>query len=265
MQTVVGIFTSRTAGEQVVEQLRSYGIPDDCVNLLTPQEDEKAIQSVPTTQTEQPGMGKALGGVVGGAAGMAAGAHLTSILASVIVPGVGPVIAIGLAASALLGIGGAVGGALAGGALEDSLATGLPQDELFVYEDALRRGRTVVFALASDEEQAEVVRNIFTRAGAESLDAARDQWWVGLRSAEEEEYTLQGGNFLQDEPEYQAGFEAALRRDLRGKPYPDALPVLRQRYPESCHTEAFQKGFARGQLYQRHLLERATPPSQLHP
>jgi hypothetical protein len=265
MQTVVGIFTSRTAGEQVLEQLRSSGIPDDCVNLLTPKDDEKAVHSVPTTQTEQPGMGQALGGVVGGAAGMAAGAHLTSILANILVPGVGPVIAIGLAASTLLGVSGAVGGALAGGALEDSLATGLPQDELFVYEDALRRGRTVVFVLASDDQQAEAVRSILTRAGAESLDAARHQWWIGLRSAEEEEYTLEGGNFLQDEPEYQAGFEAALRRDLRGKSYTDALPVLRQRYPQSYDKEAFQKGFARGQTYQRHLLGQATLPSQLRP
>jgi hypothetical protein len=265
MQTVVGIFTSRIAGERAIEQLRSYGIADDSINLLTPQDDEKALHSVPTTQTEQPGMGQALGGVVGGAAGMAAGAHLTSVLASVLVPGVGPIIAIGLAASALLGIGGAVGGALAGGALEDSLETGLPQDELFVYEDALRRGRTVVFVLASDDEQAEVVRDVFARAGAESLDAARKQWWVGLRSAEEEQYTLQGGNFLHDEPDYQAGFEAALQRDVRGKSYTDALSVLRQRYPQSYDREAFRKGFERGQTYQRHLLEKSTSSSQLHP
>jgi hypothetical protein len=265
MQTVVGIFTSRTAGEQAIEQLRSSGIPDDCVNLLTPQDDEKALHSVPTTQTEQPGMGQALGGVVGGAAGMAAGAQLTSVLASVLVPGVGPIVAIGLAASALFGIGGAVGGALAGGALEDSLTTGLPQDELFVYEDALRRGYTVVFVLASDDEQAEVVRSVFARAGAKSVDAARKQWWVGLRSAEEEQYTLQGGNFLHDEPEYQAGFEAALQRDLRGLSYTDARAVLRQSYPQSHHTEAFHKGFERGQIYQRQVLEKATLASQLHP
>ena len=39
-------------------------------------------------------------------------------------------------------------GAVAGGALEDGLAHGLPKDELYLYEDALRKGHSVVFAFA---------------------------------------------------------------------------------------------------------------------
>ncbi|MGH7962287.1 MAG: hypothetical protein ACRERD_10770, partial [Candidatus Binatia bacterium] len=159
-------------------------------------------------------MGKALGGVVGGAIGLASGAQLATAAATALIPGVGPVIAIGIAGGALLGIGGAVGGALVGGAVEDTLDTGLPQDELFVYEDALRQGRTVVIALADDDDQAERVQSVLSQCGAESVDAAREKWWVGLRDAEAEEYAaprVGNGNFQHDESIYRCGFEAALR------------------------------------------------------
>ncbi len=71
---------------------------------------------------------------------MAAGLEFGAAAATVLIPGVGPVLAVGLAAAAILGIGGAVGGAAAGAALEKDSTTGLPADELFVYKDALRQG-----------------------------------------------------------------------------------------------------------------------------
>ena len=33
------------------------------------------------------------------------------------------------------------------------------------------------------------LREIMKKEGAESVDAAREQWWVGLRSAEENHYS----------------------------------------------------------------------------
>ena len=85
--------------------------------------------------------------------------------ASLLVPGVGPVIAAGLIGAALLGLGGAATGALAGDKIEDAMDEGLPHDELYVYEDALRRGHTVVIAFAEDDEQA--------RSGAHGSGAGR--------------------------------------------------------------------------------------------
>ena len=128
------------------------------------------------------------------------------------VAGVGPVFAAGLVAAALLGAGGAATGAAVGGALEDSMARELPHDELFVYEDALRRGRSVVLVVADDDEGEEKARGVFAQSGAESLDAARDNWWVGLRDAEEAEYTVDGGDFSVDEPTYRRGFGSAQKR-----------------------------------------------------
>src|SRR4029434_2882867 len=152
-------------------------------------------------ETEQPGMGKAIGAVVGGVTGAALG-PIGLAFVSLLVPGVGAVAAAGLYAAALLGVGGAAAGAAVGGTLEDSMSDGLPKDALFVYEDALRRGRTVVIALAKDDEQAEAARTALEEVGAESIDAARKQWWIGLRDAEAEHYSAGERDFTADEAAY---------------------------------------------------------------
>jgi hypothetical protein len=133
-------------------------------------------------------MGPALGAVAGGALGVASGLSLGTAAASVMIPGVGPVMATGLIGAALLGAPGAVIGAGIGDRLEDTIAAGLPKDELFVYKDALQQGRTVVIEVAGDESQATNARAALMDAGAESLDAARQKWDVGLRDAGRERY-----------------------------------------------------------------------------
>lgn len=256
MATVAGIFNSRAEAEQALERLHSAGIPEDRLSLLTPgTSTEEVAEAVPTTETEQPGMGTALGGVAGGAMGVAGGLHLGAAAASLLVPGVGPIFAAGLIGAALLGAGGVAAGTTLGGALEDSIAKGLPHDELFVYEDALRKGRTVVIAVADDAAQAEAGRAALAQAGAESVDAARDQWWVGLRDAEEAEYATQGRDFKSDEAEYRRGFEAALHPQARGKAYDEQLAWLRERFGEDCARDPFKCGYDRGQTYQRGLTE----------
>ncbi len=249
MRTVVGIFTSRADAERAIRPLRSMGIGEEKINYLAPGASKEALEAVPTTETEQPGMGKALGTVVGGVAG-ATGA---TAAASLLIPGIGPVVALGVAAAALLG---AAGGATVGGALENSLSQGLPKDELFVYEDALRQGRTVIVVLAEEGIQANAVRNALAQAGAESLDAARERWWIGQRHAEEERYLTQGRDFEPDERTYRRGFEAALHPATRGKPFEEVREFLRERYPNVYHEEAFRRGYERGQVYYRDLMER---------
>lgn len=215
MEAVTGIFTSFNQARRSAEELSTRGFSNDQINLLAPGSSAAEIEDIPSTEGEQPGMGKAVGGVVGAAVGTAAGAPLGMTFAAAVLPGVGPAIAIGLAASALLGVGGAIGGAAAGGSLENALTEGLPKDEVFVYEDALRQGRTVMVALADDGDQAEASRHILQKNGAESIDAAREQWWIGLRDAEQEHYTRQGQDFLRDEREYRLGFESALHLHTR--------------------------------------------------
>jgi len=257
MSTAAGIFSTRADAERAAENLRSAGLPDERISLLSPGATQGEIdREVPTTETEQPGMGTALGGTVGGALGVAGGMHLGAVVASMFVPGVGPIFAAGLIGAALLGAGGAAAGAAAGDALEDSLARGLPHDELFVYEDALRRGRSVVIVLAEDDEQAEAARQVLGQAGAESLDAARETWWIGLRDGEEAEYTGQGGDFRRDEPVYRRGFEAALHPRARGRSYEEDAARLRECFGEECEQSPFRSGYERGRRHYGELSEK---------
>jgi hypothetical protein len=256
MSTVAAIFNSRADAERAAARLREAGFSEDRVSLLTPGATQGQLDDVPTTETEQPGMGAALGGAVGGALGIAGGLEFGAAAASLLIPGVGPVFAAGLIGAALLGAGGAAAGAAAGGALEDSMARGLPHDELFVYEDALRRGRSIVMAVADDEEHANVARGVLTQSGAESVDAAREKWWLGLRDAEEAEYTVEGGDFGADEPTYRRGFEAALHSRARSRSYDEDAERLRECFGEECEEGAFRRGYERGRRYQDEMLER---------
>jgi len=254
MNTVVGIFNSFADAKRGAAMLRSLGIPENRVSVLSPRTRESDIETnIPTSETEQPGMGTAVGGAVGGALGVAGGLQAGMVAASALIPGVGPVFALGLIGAALLGIGGATVGAAAGGAMEESLAGGLPRDELYLYEDALRRGRSVVIALVDSDESATRARTELDRAGAESIDAARDQWWIGLRDAEAAHYTSQGGDFNVDEANYRLGFEAALHPDRRGQSYEKSVEGLRARYAANCESNAFRGGYDRGQAYQRSI------------
>ena len=256
MSTVAGIFKSRADAERAATNLSSAGIASSNINLLTPGTTEEELEAaVPTTETEQPGMGGALGGTVGAAMGAAGGMNIGAALASLLVPGVGPVLAAGVIGAALLGAGGAVAGAAAGNAMEESVE-GLPHDELYVYEDALRQGRSVVICLTDDDTQAEAARSILAQAGAESIDAARESWWVGLRDAEEEEYTGQGKDFKTDEPVYRRGFEAALHPHVRGKSYEEASEDLQKRYSDAYTAESFRRGYERGHHYHSSLREK---------
>ena len=252
METVVGIFTARSAAESAVERVRALGITNDYINLMIPGLPTAQLDSIPTTDAEQPGMGPVVGGVVGGVTG-ASGGLLGAAVASVLVPGVGPVMAIGLAAATILGLGGAVAGVAAGSSLENTLSEGLPKDELFIYEDALRQGRTVLIVLLDQEGQRDMVRDVLAQAGAESLDAAREHWWLGLRNAEAESYNAQGADFSRDEVVYRRGFEAALHVETSSKSYGEALEYLRARHSEIYREEAFRLGYVRGQVYRESL------------
>jgi hypothetical protein len=249
VEPIVGIFTSSADAERAAESLSRNGIPRDRLSVLTPRASEAEIhRRLPTADTEQPGVGKAVGGVVGGAVGATAGVGLGA-LAAAAVPGFGALAAAELLGAALLGAGGAVGGAAAGGALDEKVTRGLPKDELYLYENALSTGHSIVFALA-DESEADRVRTALAAEGAESLDAARESWWVGIRDAERADYERDGGDFAAAEPAYRRGFEMAMRPAFRGRSYEDASNELRDSSPEHFGLGEFKRGYERGQ---RHL------------
>lgn len=179
MKTAVGVFSSTAAADRAVENLANAGLPPGRTRRLTPRSSEREIHAtIPTAETEQSGMGNAVGAVVGGVVGLTA-----ALLIAAALNGMG---ALGQATwiiAALCGTLGAVIGGFAGGMLEERLSTGLPKDEIYFYEEALRRGRTVVFAFPSGRKQEETARGVLERAGANSLDAGDGSWRVGLTPA----------------------------------------------------------------------------------
>jgi hypothetical protein len=245
MESVTGVFQSRTAAEEGLAELLPLGIPKDRITILTPQTTEKELAAVPTVEAEQPGMGKALGASVGAAVGLASGMGAAGVVMSAVVPGVGPVLAVGIAGAALLG----TIGAAAGGAIEKSLSDGLPADEIFIYEDALRQGRSVVIVMSDSSQQAEAVRGALENAGAESIDRARHMWWLGVRDVEKEKYERTSGDFENDEHDFRCGFEAALHADNRDQPYESCRGKLCDRYPDNHQSDAFRRGYERGGAY----------------
>lgn len=260
MKAVSGVFKTRADAEHAVREAQDAGVPADRITLLTPgtkDQIEKEVQSVPMDATEQPGMGKAIGGLVGGGVGITGGALLVAL-----VPGVGPITALGLLGAAILGTAGAAVGAAAGGKLEESTSEGLPEDEIFVYEDALRKGRSVVIALAENETSASGLRDLLRAQGAESVDAAREQWWIGLRSAEENHYSKSGGNFTDDEKFYRLGFEAALHARTRCMEFDQVsaemdavLEDVQRQYPGKQVEEPFTRGYQRGREHYQQLCD----------
>lgn len=256
MKTVTAIFRSRLEAQQTFDEMRSLGLPETRITLLTP-DDEQKLQSVPTVAGENPGMGKAIGAIIGASAGLS-GAPLVAAL----LPGVGPIVAIGLLGGAILGAAGAGVGAVAGEKLENAMTEGIPEDELFVYEDALRKGRSVVIALVDDETEAARTRELLQVEGAEAIDEARNQWWIGLRDAESEHYSSLGKTFTTDEKFYRLGFEAALHARTRCKEYDQVLgemtarlEELQEQYPNAAVAEPFTHGYERGRDYYQQVCD----------
>lgn len=257
MESIVGIFNSFADAKRGAAIVRSLGIPENHISVLSPQTPEREIENeIPTTDTEQPGIGAAVGGTVGAALGVAGGLEAGAVAASLLVPGVGPVLAIGLIGAAIFGVGGAAAGALAGHALEQGIADGIPRDELFVYEDALRRGRSLLIAFVENTQIAGQARTALAHAGAEAVDAARNEWWIGLRGAEREHYLKRGGNFDTDEAKYRLGFEAAMHPDCRGKTCNEIEPQLQHKYGEDAQGKPFREGYNRGQYYLAYVADR---------
>jgi hypothetical protein len=248
MQAVTGVFKSHDHAENAVNQLRSLGIPDNRIGIVRPGSttSERLESGVPVTDSEDPGMGRAMGAAVGGAMGAAGGATAGLAVASLIVPGIGPLLAFGMVGAALLGVVGAAAGSAVGDTVEEELGEGIPHEDVYLYEDALRHGYTVLIAYVEEGDQADRASEAMENAGAEDLDELRENWWQELRDEERTRYT---GNFDEDELSYRRGYTAALHPRRRGRVYSDVEDELRTEYANTVLDRPFQSGYERGLNY----------------
>jgi hypothetical protein len=244
MQAVTGVFRSRHEAEIAVNALRSLGIPEKRLGIVAPGSTPERLEAgVPVVDTESPGMGRAMGAAVGGAMGAAGGATAGLAVASLIVPGIGPVIAFGMVGAALLGVVGAAAGSAIGDTIEEGLGEGIPHEDVYLYEDSLRHGHSIVIAYAEEGEQADRAMEALNTAGAEDLDTLRENWWQELREGERAHY---GEDFDRNEESYRRGYQAALHPACRGKKYSEVEEDLMTAYAGTVLDRPFQDGYERG-------------------
>jgi hypothetical protein len=256
MELITGVFHARGNAQEAVKELQKLGVPAKKIGLITPRMDPELVErSVPVSDSEAPGMGTAMGGTVGGAIGAAAGTTLGLAAASLIIPGVGPVIAFGVVGAALLGITGAAVGAAVGESMEENLGEGLPHEDVYLYEDALAHGDSVVVAYVQ-EGQLEQANDIFSKFGREELDGLRERWWSEVRTGEQNHHNDNGRSFESDETNYRRGFEAAQHPHRRGKSYAEVEKDLRSTYDEGELDTAFRRGYERGISYRANRAEK---------
>lgn len=244
MQSVTGVFKSREQAETAVNALRSLGIPEKRLGIVAPGSTPERLEAgVPVSDTESPGMGKAMGAAVGGAMGAAGGATAGLAVASLAVPGIGPLIAFGMVGAALLGVVGAAAGSAVGDTIEENLGEGIPHEDVYLYEDSLRHGHSIVIAYADEGEQADRAAEVMNNAGAEDLDTLRENWWQELREGERAHY---GEDFERNEESYRRGYQAALHPRRRGKAYSEVEEDLATAYAGTVLDRPFQSGYERG-------------------
>ncbi len=244
MKSIVGIFKSQDAARRAAEQLIKVKMPGEEIKLLTPQDAQIALENaLPTDDAETAGVGRALGAVVGGAIGLAAAAQIgVYFLATYIFSNIAaPMIAFAIVA---IGVLGAWAGYRIIARLEDASVTGLPHDYLFLYKDALRQNNSLVMATTRWQDRLDFIRDTLDQMGAFSLDAAREEWWIGLRSAESEHYQ-------NNESAYRLGFETAQNPDFHALDYKEVSFLLSERYGNIASDDEFIRGYQRGLLYAR--------------
>ncbi len=149
MEAITGVFATRSAAERALQQVHLAGIPDRQNHASDPRNRRPDRQR--NSNSSHGHYRTARHGHCHGRAG-GRGSRTHRRLSP---DGAGPRAQDPSPRSAswaqrVLAAAGATVGATAGGKAEKSSYEGLPEDEIFVYEDALRKGRSVVIALADE-------------------------------------------------------------------------------------------------------------------
>lgn len=157
---VTGIFHSRAAAEEAVDELVDGGYARDDISLLmseTTRGREFAVK--PATKAPEGAVtGATVGGVVGA---VAAGLVAAGVL---VIPGVN-LLAAGPVLAALAGLG---AGAAAGGITGALVGLGVPEHEARFYKEQIEKGGILIGVYVHDD-RAKDARRILDDAGAEKV------------------------------------------------------------------------------------------------
>jgi hypothetical protein len=166
MKTVTGIFDTYSEAENAVVALKTSGIAEDDISLMS--RDPSRVTDHPDTSTaDGVGVGSGLGLIAGGTGGLLAGLGMLAI------PGIGPVVAAGWLASTLAGAAaGAVVGGATGGVIGALTSSDITEEDAHVYAESVRRGGSLVTAHVHDDRIVEA-EGILDRAGRVNLGDRR--------------------------------------------------------------------------------------------
>jgi anti-anti-sigma factor len=164
--TAIGIFTSRERAEETLKELLNAEVPKDSIVFLSRSEHEAMAVAKE--------VGEIAGGATGGAVGLGAGLVVASLA---LLPGIGQVFAVGVGATALLGlIGRKAGATVAHHLAKDTGQTAQPLDEE-VSDDAqtfvavLKAGRSLLVVRTESAHVAKTATGILDRYSLSAVGA----------------------------------------------------------------------------------------------
>lgn len=178
METVIGVFASRERAEECVKQLLGKRVPQDTIIFLTRSESE--------AMTLGKSLGAYAGGLVGGAAGLISGMAAATMFS---IPGIGQVFALGIGATAALGLAGSEVGKMLSAkpnlSLEMAMETPQPTpgekacQDLTFFAEVLQEGRSLIVVRTDSQAIAKVAAGILDRMGI----SERWRWSIRMQTA----------------------------------------------------------------------------------
>jgi len=163
METAIGVFTSRERAEEAFKQLLGHKVPQESIAFLT------------LSETEATSLAKDLGAFAGGFLGGAAGMAASVIGATVfLIPGIGQAFAIGIGATALLGLAGAGAGSAMGKAVAGDAPRELPDNEdAALFRKLLKEGHSVLIVRTEFKDVAQAACRVLDRMSIGAADTAK--------------------------------------------------------------------------------------------
>jgi hypothetical protein len=177
MQTVIGMLKDTHEARAALHDLEKAGFTDSELSLLS--HGGQGGDAEPLSDA-------AKGAAAGGLSGLLLG------IAALAIPGIGPILAAGPIAVALAG---ASVGAAAGGIIGALTNIDVPEQEAKYYEEALRRGGSLV-VVRSAGGRVEEAQDVLDRHGAVDLDerAAQEGWDVNAAHSNPDNFGDEGGS-----------------------------------------------------------------------
>jgi anti-sigma B factor antagonist len=163
METAIGVFKSRERAEEAFKELLDNKVPQESIAFLTQSETEAVSVAKE--------VGTYAGGFLGGAAGMTAGIVATTIF---LIPGFGQAFAIGLGATALLGLAGARAGSAVGKAASDDTPHEMPDNEdAALFRKLMAQGRSVIIVRTEWKDVANAACKVLDRLSIGTEEAGK--------------------------------------------------------------------------------------------